>query len=503
MDTEVTEIEVQINCDENVILLPPPLSEPDKSSEPDQSDPVTLSSVTSDETVDPAAETPEDAETANKYPEIPWVYCSLGLCFERKFKRPDWALDCYRMSHKKGFNIGTYNYGQFLSVVVRKDLKRTLDCLKIDLKDKTFMRDTVGFTAPGTGFDEELEQLELEIEQAVAEINRVDKKTLKLFLKYTQTVPTDAGGWVELGLAYFNLYEMDPQNVEYLQRKIDAYEQAFDLGRIKLAVVIMEYYGPARHSELGIEKCKSVSNRIAEVVYNSIVEDFKQKRPQKISIGHISKLALMYATRNGMFSADVNEDRSFELSLIAADLGSVGSKYNVGMGYYNGQGVRHDTAKAYEYFLESAELGDCDGMYEVGLFLEYGLGGVPVDLEKAKEWYKKAAKCSQQDSCFKLLDWATSDAEKLKTIAEEFRNPETQTVLLLKALRVMKNKNTWTTTKVCPKSFKVPIGALFCLLDTIDNDVPKLKQKIIELECRPPEDGGAVYRCAEKDYYDE
>lgn len=58
--------------------------------------------------------------------------------------------------------------------------------------------------------------------------------------------------------------------------------------------------------------------------------------------------------------------------------------------YYSGLGCIQDSRKAFEYFKESADLGNPEAQYALGI--AYVLGeGCEQDLYKAREYYKKAA----------------------------------------------------------------------------------------------------------------
>ena len=64
------------------------------------------------------------------------------------------------------------------------------------------------------------------------------------------------------------------------------------------------------------------------------------------------------------------------LALTAGGVCGCGSKY------------KNDAEKQ---FLEAARGGDAEAQYNLGACYEFGTGGAPVDLDVAKEWYKKAA----------------------------------------------------------------------------------------------------------------
>jgi hypothetical protein len=73
---------------------------------------------------------------------------------------------------------------------------------------------------------------------------------------------------------------------------------------------------------------------------------------------------------------------------------------------------------------------------------------------------------------------------------------EKQSELLLMCLPTLK-KEIWHKYRQCPNTIAVPLNVLYHWRDQLQNEIPKLKQKIIELECRPPIEGGAIYRAAQ------
>ena len=56
----------------------------------------------------------------------------------------------------------------------------------------------------------------------------------------------------------------------------------------------------------------------------------------------------------------------------------------------NGNGVKKDEVKAFEWYKKSAEQEDSDAQNKLGLYYENGTG-TEKDLEKAFYWYQKAA----------------------------------------------------------------------------------------------------------------
>lgn len=80
----------------------------------------------------------------------------------------------------------------------------------------------------------------------------------------------------------------------------------------------------------------------------------------------------------------------FQALLQSADAGDPEAMYKVGLRYENGEGVEQNSEMAAAWYEESAEGGNRDAMYTIATLYERG-EGVDQDYEKAAEWYEKAA----------------------------------------------------------------------------------------------------------------
>jgi TPR repeat protein len=113
-------------------------------------------------------------------------------------------------------------------------------------------------------------------------------------------------------------------------------------------------------------------------------------------------LGLMYYNGQGV-QKDYKE--SVRLYQLSAELGNAEAQYNLGLMYYNGQGVQQDyketfkwyrlsakqgNAKALKWYRLSAEQGDVSAQYDLGVMYEEGRG-VPKDFKEAVKWSKLAA----------------------------------------------------------------------------------------------------------------
>lgn len=73
-----------------------------------------------------------------------------------------------------------------------------------------------------------------------------------------------------------------------------------------------------------------------------------------------------------------------------ADSGDAGAQSNLGLMYYNGEGVQKNAVKAVEWWQKAAEQGDAYAQNNLGVMYQKG-EGVQKNAAKAVEWYQKAA----------------------------------------------------------------------------------------------------------------
>ena len=87
----------------------------------------------------------------------------------------------------------------------------------------------------------------------------------------------------------------------------------------------------------------------------------------------------------------LNSKKAYDLYMYAAEHGYPRGLTSVASCYLNGIYVEPNAAEALNWLTKAAEAGDIKAMYYCGSILENGEDGVPVNIKKAKEWYKKAA----------------------------------------------------------------------------------------------------------------
>ena len=74
--------------------------------------------------------------------------------------------------------------------------------------------------------------------------------------------------------------------------------------------------------------------------------------------------------------------------------------------YTKGDCVAQDYKKALEWYTKAAEQGDAEAQYNLGVIYEEGLG-IEKDMQKAKHFFKQAAKNKFQPAMIKLAEMKT------------------------------------------------------------------------------------------------
>ena len=106
-------------------------------------------------------------------------------------------------------------------------------------------------------------------------------------------------------------------------------------------------------------------------------------------------LAVAYGTGSVIGNKRVQQDPSQSIKWLqkSAEQGDINGQFHLGIMYRGGYDVvlAKDEYKAVELVRKAAERGYMDGQRTLGEFYASGFGGVPKDGRKALEWFKKAA----------------------------------------------------------------------------------------------------------------
>jgi len=95
-----------------------------------------------------------------------------------------------------------------------------------------------------------------------------------------------------------------------------------------------------------------------------------------------------------MLGAMSSEDRNYpdadQMFQQAADLGNPRGMYDLGVLFETGKGVAYSLEKAAHWYALAEKLGDLDAAYRLGTMYEQGAGGMPRDLQKARDLYQRS-----------------------------------------------------------------------------------------------------------------
>lgn len=86
-----------------------------------------------------------------------------------------------------------------------------------------------------------------------------------------------------------------------------------------------------------------------------------------------------------------NYEKAFNYYRQSAEMGNVWAQSNLGYCYGHGLGVEQDYEQAVYWYRLSAGQGDCFAQNNLGWSYEHGLGGLEKNPQMAKYWYTKAA----------------------------------------------------------------------------------------------------------------
>lgn len=295
--------------------------------------------------------------------------------------------------------------------------------------------------------------------------------------EYVSAFPDDCDGYRELAKAY---------GWKNTAKRQEMYEKAFEKGWSG------DFYEILFHNINNLESsvAREKNNEIADQLYNRIVEydglddaDEKREKIKSLSPKICNQIGLIIFSGQYLIRQDYKKAcQIWEITIKMKDF--IDKKYledhincatyNLALSYMKGEGVARDYTKAFALYMECQE--DPDAQREIAEIYESGLLGV-ADKEKAREWYVKAANNKLPDyrSCLHLA-----------RSTEEFTVKERAQYFLkgIKRESIVKYNGVGK-----PKSYNISTDVMLYY----EKKITKLKQKLLELECRPPEEGGRLF----------
>jgi uncharacterized protein len=94
---------------------------------------------------------------------------------------------------------------------------------------------------------------------------------------------------------------------------------------------------------------------------------------------------------------DIDYTKVIALYKKASELEEPNAMHNLGLCYFNGDGVQKDLSKAYEYFFRAANLGHAESMFKIGWSYLEG-DGLSQSKTEAIQWLDKAKVCGHDEA---------------------------------------------------------------------------------------------------------
>jgi Sel1 repeat len=130
---------------------------------------------------------------------------------------------------------------------------------------------------------------------------------------------------------------------------------------------------------------------IVPLILGSTAALSKESHPPDVGGGTPDQTVLIRTTEDG-FAAYERGDFATALRLwgLLAGKGDVTAQNNLGVMYYNGNGVSQDFKEAVNWYRSAAVQGFAAAQYNLGMAYERGQG-VPQRFDEAVKWYRFAA----------------------------------------------------------------------------------------------------------------
>ena len=113
------------------------------------------------------------------------------------------------------------------------------------------------------------------------------------------------------------------------------------------------------------------------------------------------RLATMYLDGHG---TSRNEQTATQWFMQAADNGDVESMYQYGVSLERGRGIRKDQSAALRWYTRAGDAGLAAAQYALGQAYEHGRLNAPKSRSLALDWYRKAAAQNFNDAASKVRD---------------------------------------------------------------------------------------------------
>lgn len=194
----------------------------------------------------------------------------------------------------------------------------------------------------------------------------------------------DGLGLRGLALCYFNGYDVE-QDEDYAY---ELTEKAAENGNLRSMKILYDYNNEQEY--------------IDEDEQNALLDKFRQQLRTELDNNDKRAYAILSdCYSEGSMSFEKDDNKAFEASLKAWELGDPHSLIDIGRSYNNGVGVEMNQTKAFEYYLKAANVGLVTGKYAAGCCYYKGIG-TSKDFKKAFDLFTNAANRNHRNAKYYL-----------------------------------------------------------------------------------------------------
>ncbi|KOX74020.1 Protein sel-1 like protein 2 [Melipona quadrifasciata] len=147
------------------------------------------------------------------------------------------------------------------------------------------------------------------------------------------------------------------------------------------------------------EKTDSLKNKLLQVPHTSyLIDQALKEATEEFTNTHklaVAEFELQYGLKA------LEEERykdAIKHFTVGANLSSAASMFNLGLCHELGLGTLVDHRQAAKYYNDAAKQGHADATYNLGVFYAQGRGDFTVDIDRARNYFIKAAKLGQSQA---------------------------------------------------------------------------------------------------------
>ena len=195
--------------------------------------------------------------------------------------------------------------------------------------------------------------------------------------------------------------------IEQYQHNVEEFSPSSDVYALGATLYTLLHGKPPvsaanRASGIPLMMFKSLSQEVKDII-NASMKVSRRERAQSMEV-FLDTPDRQYNLGIGYYYGDgvpQNYAEAVKCFRKAAEKGNANAQFYLGVCFDNGKGVPQDYSEAVKWYRKAAEQGDADAQCNLGVCYENG-DGVPLDYSEAVKWYRKAAEQGNANAQYNL-----------------------------------------------------------------------------------------------------